>query len=113
VPLLDEVEERQRALALALAAVALGDVHDEAQVGLDHVRLASRSPALDALGELHLLASVQQRHPADRLEERLEAVGGVGDRGGTFALMRKPLAGKSLSAPKREAKLVLGLRVLR
>jgi hypothetical protein len=51
-------------------------VHDEAQVRLDHVRLGVEVAALDALGQLDLLLGVQERHAPDRLEERLEAVGG-------------------------------------
>ena len=49
--LLDEVQERQ-----AAAEVALGDRHDEPQVGLDHVLLGRHVAALDALGEPDLLA---------------------------------------------------------
>jgi len=75
--LLDEVEERQ-----AATAIPLGDRHDEAKVGLDHLRLGGLVAGLDALGEVHLLRGREQRHAADVLQEELQRVGGLLDRGG-------------------------------
>ncbi len=69
-PLLDQVEERQ-----PLVAVALRDRDDEAQVRLDHLLLRAMVAALDPLGELDLLRGGQQVDPADVLEEELERVG--------------------------------------
>jgi hypothetical protein len=68
--LLDQVEERQ-----PLVAVVLGDRHDQAQVGLDHVLLGLCVAALDALRELDLLGRGQERHPADVAQEDLQQVG--------------------------------------
>ena len=69
-PLLDQVEERQ-----ALVAVALGDRDDEAEVGLDHLLLRAVVAALDPLRELDLLGGGQQVDLADVLEEELQRVG--------------------------------------
>ena len=68
--LLDQVEERE-----ALVAVALRDRDDEAEVGLDHRLLGGVVAALDALRELDLLRGGEQRHLADVLEEELQRVG--------------------------------------
>ena len=65
-PLLDQVEEGQ-----ALVAVALGDRDDEAEVRLDHRLLRAVVAALDALRELDLLGRGEERHLADVLEEEL------------------------------------------
>ena len=75
--LLDEVEERQ-----AAAAVALGDRDDEAQVGLDHLLLRGLVAELDALGEADLVGGREQRHAADVLQEELQGVGRLLDGGG-------------------------------
>ena len=69
-PLLDQVEEGQ-----ALVAVALRDRDDEAQVRLDHRLLRRVLAALDPLRELDLLRRGQERHLADVLEEELQRVG--------------------------------------
>ena len=69
-PLLDQVEEGQ-----ALVAVALGDRDDEAQIRLDHRLLRFVLAALDPLRELDLLRGGQQRHLADVLQEELQRVG--------------------------------------
>ena len=69
-PLLDQVEERQ-----PLVAVALGDRDDEPEVGLDHRLLGGVVAALDPLRELDLLRGGQQRHLADVLQEELQRVG--------------------------------------
>ena len=69
-PLLDEIEERQ-----ALVAVALRDRDDEAQVRLDHRLLRAVVAALDALRELDLLRRGQQVDLADVLQEELERIG--------------------------------------
>jgi hypothetical protein len=69
-PLLDQVEERQ-----PLVAVALGDRDDEAQVRLDHLLLRGVVAALDALRELDLLRGGQQVDLADVLQEQLQRVG--------------------------------------
>ena len=69
--LLDQIQERQ-----AAPDVALGDRHDQAQVGLDHVLLGGDVAALDALGQRDLLLGAQQRHAADRAQvqpQRVEA----------------------------------------
>ena len=69
-PLLDQVEERQ-----SLVAVALRDRDDEAKVGLDHLLLRAVVAALDPLRELDLLGGGEQVDPADVLEEELQRVG--------------------------------------
>ena len=68
--LLDQVEERE-----ALVAVALRDRDDEAEVRLDHRLLRRVVAALDPLGELDLLGGGEERHLADVLEEELQRVG--------------------------------------
>ena len=68
--LLDQVEERQ-----ALVAVALGDRDDEPEVRLDHLLLRAVVAPLDPLRELDLLRRGQQIHLADVLQEELERVG--------------------------------------
>ncbi len=67
---LDQVEERQ-----ALVAVALRDRDDEPEVGLHHRLLGGVVAGFDALCELHLLRGGEKRHLADVLEEELEGVG--------------------------------------
>src|SRR5436190_11374025 len=69
-PLLDQIEEGQ-----ALIAVALGDRHHQAQVGLDHLLLGLMLAALDPLGQLDLLRGGQQVDLADVLQEELQRVG--------------------------------------
>src|SRR5262245_7778505 len=69
-PLLDQIEERQ-----PLVAVALRDRDDEAQVRLDHALLRVVVAALDLLRELDLLRGGQQVDLADVLQEQLERVG--------------------------------------
>ena len=68
--LLDEVEERQ-----PLVAVALGDRDDQAQVRLHHLALRVHVAALDPLRQLDLLRGGQQLHLADVLQEELQRVG--------------------------------------
>ena len=68
--LLDQIEERQ-----ALVAVALRDRDDEAEVRLDHLLLRAVVAALDALRELDLLRRGEQVDPADVLQEELQRVG--------------------------------------
>jgi hypothetical protein len=70
--LLNEVQERD-----AQAAVALGDGHDEPQVGFDHAPLGGHVTALDRLRERDLLGGRQQLVAADVGEEELQAVGGA------------------------------------
>jgi len=60
--LLDQVEEGK-----ALIAVVLGDRHDEAQVGLDHLLLGVEVSALDGLGEGDFLGGGEQADLADVL----------------------------------------------
>ena len=67
--LLDQVEERQ-----ALVAVALRDRHDETKVRLDHLLLRTVVAALDALRKLDLLRRGEQVDLADVLEEELQRV---------------------------------------
>ena len=69
-PLLDQVEERQ-----ALVPIALRDRDDEAEVRLDHRLLRRVLAALDALRELDLLRGGEERDLADVLEEELQRVG--------------------------------------
>ncbi len=69
-PLLDQIEERQ-----ALVAVALRDRDDETQVGLDHLLLRTVIATLDPLRELDLLRGGEQVDLADVLEEELKRVG--------------------------------------
>ena len=69
-PLLDQVEERQ-----ALVAVALRDGDDESEVRLDHRLLRGVVAGLDPLGELDLLRRREERHLADVLQEELQRVG--------------------------------------
>ena len=69
-PLLDQIEERQ-----PLVAVALRDRDDEAEVRLDHLLLRAVVAALDPLRELDLLGGGQQLDLADVLEEELQRVG--------------------------------------
>ena len=68
--LLDQIEERQ-----PLVAVALCDRDDEAQVRLDHRLLRAVVAALDPLRELDLLRRGQQVDLADVLQEQLQRVG--------------------------------------
>ena len=68
-PLLDQIEERQ-----PLVPVALRDRDDEAEVRLDHLLLRAVVAALDALRELDLLRGGQQVDLADVLEEQLQRV---------------------------------------
>jgi len=77
-PLLHEVGERE---PVAVALVALGDVHDQAQVGLDEVRLGGEVAPLDATGELELLGGREQARATDPREEQGEAVDGRGIAG--------------------------------
>ncbi len=71
---LDQVEKRE-----AATEVALRDRDDEAQVGLDHLRLRGHVAALDPLGQIDLLIGGQERHLPDlaqvqpeRVERRLD-----------------------------------------
>ena len=70
-PLLDQVQERHSGV---LALEALGEMDDEAQVGLDHAVLGFEVTALDAARELELLGRGQQTRAGDALEEDSEAV---------------------------------------
>ena len=69
--LLDQVQQRHPGV---LALEALGEVDDEAQVGLDHAVLGLEVAALDAASELELLGGGQQPRAGDALEEDSEAV---------------------------------------
>ncbi len=72
--LLDEIEERQ-----PLVAVALRDRDHEPQVRPRHVVLRVEVPALDPLGQVDLLRGRQQRGRGDPVEELLQRVeGGIG-----------------------------------
>ena len=70
VALLDQVEQVQ-----AAAHVALGDGHDQAQVGLDQRVLGVLVAALDQLREPHLVARAEQRDRADLLQVGADGVG--------------------------------------
>jgi hypothetical protein len=69
--LLDEVGQRQPRV---LALVALGDVHDEAQVGLDHVVFRGHVAALDAACEHLLLGRREQRRASDATQVEGQSV---------------------------------------
>jgi hypothetical protein len=58
-----------------VAAVALGDRDDEAEVRVDHALLRREVAALDALRERDLVGRRQQRVLADLGEEQLQRVG--------------------------------------
>src|SRR3954449_10281607 len=81
-PLLHEVGQRQ---PVVLALEALGDVDDEAQVGLHHALLGGEVAALDAASEAELLGGREQRRLADAREEEGEAVGHGRHSGGGFS----------------------------
>ena len=70
-PFLDQVTEGE---ALALIAARVRD--HQAEVGVDHAFLGGQVPPLDALGELDLLARLEQRVPASLTQEQLERVEG-------------------------------------
>ena len=84
-PLLDQVEERQ-----ALVAVALRDRDDEPQVRLDHLLLRAMVAALDPLRELDLLRGGQQIDLADVLQEELQRVGRELDASGSAPRAPQP-----------------------
>src|SRR6185437_9333762 len=67
--LLDEVAKRE-----TLALVLLRDGHDEAEVRIDHPILRGHVSALDALGQLDLLSSREQRVTARLVEELLQGI---------------------------------------
>src|SRR4051794_20450376 len=66
---LDQIEERQ-----TLVAIALRDRHDQAKIGLDHGLLRAVVAALDALGQLDLLGGGKQVDLANLLQEELERI---------------------------------------
>jgi hypothetical protein len=70
-PLLDQVEERQ-----PLVAVALRDRDDETQVCLDHRLLRGVLAALDPLRQFDFLRGGEQRDAPDVLQEELQRVSG-------------------------------------
>src|SRR6059058_1259349 len=70
---LDQVAEGN-----AVTAVALRDVHDEAEVRVDHPLLRREIAALDALCERHFLRRGQQRVATDLVEEELQRLRGSG-----------------------------------
>jgi hypothetical protein len=72
-PLLDEIGERE---PMVLALVALGDVDDEPQIGLDHALLGREVAALDGTGEPELVRGGEQRRARDAREEAREPVRG-------------------------------------
>ncbi len=82
VELLHGAQQPQRALlhevgqrhAVLLALVALGDVHDQAQVRLDHAVLGHEVAALDPPREPQLVGRGEQRRARDVGEEAGEAV---------------------------------------
>ena len=74
--LLDEVAKRDPA-----SAIALRDVNDEAQVGVDHALLRLPVAALDALGERDLLRRRQQVVLAELAHEQRHRVGHTGQVG--------------------------------
>ena len=89
-PLLDEVQQGH----LRRHLVALGDRDDEAQVVVDELLLGREVAALDALGQLELLGTGQQRaarrlaqelaHRVDRVRHEV-VVGVAGRRDGELA----------------------------
>ena len=83
VELLDGTDQAENALlnqiqeAETLAAVVLGDRHDEAQVRLDHLLLGLHVALLDALGETNLVGLRQEGIAANLVEEELQRIGGA------------------------------------
>src|SRR5204863_3689203 len=67
--LLDEVAQRE-----AMALVLAGHRHHEPQVRVDHAVLRGHVALLDALGQLDLLRSREERVLAGLVEEELERV---------------------------------------
>ena len=63
VALRDQVGDRH-----AVVGIVLGDFHDQAQVGPDHVRSRLRVALLDALCELHLFLGREQRRSGNLTE---------------------------------------------
>ena len=104
-PLLNQIEERQ-----ALVAVALGDRDDQPQVRLDHLLLRAMLAALDALGELDLLRGGEQVDLADVLQEELQRVGGdlarLGGRLFALGLLRVRVDDLDLELLERAVELV-------
>src|SRR6266516_319797 len=72
---LDQVAEGN-----AVTAVALRDVHDEAEVRVDHPLLRGEIAALDALCECHFLRRGQQRVATDLVQEEMQRIRGSGQR---------------------------------
>jgi hypothetical protein len=70
-PLLDEVEQRHPGV---LALEALGEMHDETEIRLDHPVLGFEVAAFDAARELELLGRGEETRAGDALEEDSEAV---------------------------------------
>ena len=68
---LDQIAERH-----TVAAVALGDMDDEAQIAVDHPLLGGAVATLDALRERDLLGRGQQRVTADLVHEHLQRIRG-------------------------------------
>ena len=95
--LLDQVEQGH---AGVLALEALGQVDDEAQVGLDHAVLGGHVAALDPPGELELFGVRQQAGSGDALEEQAEAIAQltafVGWRGGSHVAQHPTAASRDL-----------------
>ena len=80
-PFLDEIEERE-----PLVAVALRDRDDESEIRLDHRLLRGVLAALDPLRELDLLRRGEERDLADVLQEELQRIGrdlGLGSTSGS------------------------------
>ena len=71
--LLDQIQE-----ADAVAAVLLGDRHDQPQVGLDHPLLGCLVPRLDPLGELLLLVLGEQRRAPDLGQVEVKGIDACG-----------------------------------
>ena len=93
VALADEVEQRQ-----AEILVVMGDLHDQAQVGLDHVIAGGPVAAADAAGELDLLGDRQQRGLGDFLEIELQAAAlqGISARPGPAPVLSRNEGGASV-----------------
>ena len=81
VALADQVEQRQ-----AEVLVVHRDLHDETQVGLDHVVAGGLVAAADALGEGDLLLDRQKGSLADLLEVELEVAALRAGRGASSRL---------------------------
>ena len=96
-----------------MAAVALGDRHDEAEVRVDHALLGCPVATLDALRERDLVGGGEQLVAADLRQEQAERVGRRGAAPGGQVELELVLVDGQLDAtlPQERAKSGHGLLV--